>query len=288
MAAKMIELADKYCLVSGATSGIGEATARSLVSLGMHLTIVCRNRDKGVLLKASLEESSRHPVEVIVGDFSRLSDVRKIAQDYLSANKPLHLLVNNAGIVNTRRQLTEDGYEEMFAVNHLAPFLLTNLLLPVIKESAPARIVNVSSHAHTFVKNMGFDDLQAERQFKTFKVYGRSKLANILFTRELSKRLQEVGVTANSLHPGAVSTGLGLQNQGFFSHLLASMLRPFFKSPEQGAATSLYVATAQELEGVSGQYFSNSKQAKPKPWAEDDNEASRLWQLSCEMAGLSS
>lgn len=288
MASKMIDLADKYCLITGATSGIGEATARSLTGLGMHLTVVCRNRDKGLLLKASLEQSSRHPVDVIVGDFSRLSDVRQIAQDYLGTNKPLHLLVNNAGIVNTHRQVTEDGYEEMFAVNHLAPFLLTNLLLPVIKESAPARIVNVSSHAHTFVKNMGFEDLQAEQQFKTFKVYGRSKLANILFTRELSHRLEGLGVTVNSLHPGAVSTGLGLQNSGFFSHILASVLRLFFKSPEQGAATSLYVATARELEGVSGQYFSNSKQAKPKPWAEDDNEASRLWQLSCDMTGLPS
>jgi retinol dehydrogenase-12 len=288
MAAQMIELVDKYCLITGATSGIGEETAKSLAAMGMHVSIACRNRDKGYALKEKLEASSRHPVDVLVGDFSRLADVRQLASDYLSTNKPLHLLVNNAGIVNTRRQLTEDGYEEMFAVNHLAPFLLTNLLLPVIKESAPARIVNVSSHAHTFVKSMGFDDLQAERQFKTFKVYGRSKLANILFTRELSKRLQGLSVTTNSLHPGAVSTSLGQQNEGFFSHLLARLLRPFFKSPEQGAATTLYVATAKELEAVSGQYFSNCKQATPKPWAEDDAEAARLWQLSCEMTGFPS
>jgi retinol dehydrogenase-12 len=287
MAAEMIELVDKYCLITGATSGIGEVTARSLASMGMQVSIACRNRDKGYALKEELEASSRHPVNVLVGDFSRLADVRQVAHDYLSTNKPLHLLVNNAGIVNTSRQLTEDGYEEMFAVNHLAPFLLTNLLLPVIKESAPARIVNVASHGHTFVKNMGFDDLQAERQFKTFKVYGRSKLANILFTRELSSRLQGLGVTANSLHPGAVSTGLGLQNQGFFSHFLASLLRPFFKSPEQGAATSLHVATAKELEGVSGKYFSNCKETRPKPCAENDAEAARLWQLSCEMTGFS-
>lgn len=287
MTAEMIELEDKYCLITGATSGIGEATARSLVDLGMHVTIVCRNRDKGAALKARLEESSRHPVEILVGDFSRLADVRQLAHDYLSTNKPLQLLVNNAGIVNTRRQLSEDGYEEMFAVNHLAPFLLTNLLLPVIKQSSPSRIVNVASHAHTFVKNMGFDDLQAECKFKTFKVYGRSKLANMLFTHELSKRLQGHSVTVNSLHPGAVSTGLGLQNEGFFSHFFASLLRPFFKSPEQGAATSLYVATAKELETVSGKYFSDGKQASPKPWAEDDAEAARLWQLSCEMTGFS-
>jgi NAD(P)-dependent dehydrogenase (short-subunit alcohol dehydrogenase family) len=133
---------------------------------------------------------------------------------------------------------------------------------------------------------MGFDDLQAEREFKTFKTYGRSKLANILFTRELSRRLAGSGITANSLHPGAVSTGLGLQNDGFFSHMLAAMLRPFFKSPEQGAATSLYLATAEELEGVTGQYFANCKQTRPKPWGEDDAEAATLWQLSCEMTGL--
>lgn len=286
MAVEMMDLVDKYCLVTGATNGIGEVTAMKLAESGMHLTIACRNQEKGIGLKEKIEQTSAHPVDIIVGDFASLQDVRKIATEYLESGKPLHLLVNNAGIVNTSRRLTVDGFEEMFAVNHLAPFLLTNLLLPVIKKSSPARIVNVSSHAHTFVKNMGFDDLNAERQFKTFKVYGRSKLANILFTRELSRRLHGEGVTVNALHPGAVSTGLGLQNNGFFSHLIAALIRPFFKSPEQGAATSLYVATAKSLDGVSGQYFANCKQARPKSCAEDDKEASKLWHLSCEMTGL--
>lgn len=288
MTTEQIELADKHCLITGATSGIGGVTAQTLAAAGMHLTIVCRNRDKGLALKESLELRSSHPVTVLVGDLARLDDVRRIASEYLAMDRPLQLLVNNAGIVNTSRRQTVDGYEEMFAVNHLAPFLLTNLLLPVIEKSAPARIVNVASHGHAFSRGMGFDDLQAERHFKTFKVYGRSKLANILFTRELSRRLQGSDVTVNSLHPGAVSTGLGLQNPGVFSHLLAAMLRPFFKSPEQGAATSLYVATAKELDGVSGQYFSNSKLVRPKPWAEDDDEARTLWKLSCDMTGLSS
>lgn len=286
MTKEMIELSGKYCLVTGATNGIGEITARKLADLGMHVTIVARNKDKGLALKAALDTTSVYPVEVLTGDLAKLDDVRRVADEYLALGRPLHLLINNAGIVNTSRQLTTDGYEEMFGVNHLAPFLLTNLLLPVIKQSAPARIVNVSSHAHTFVRNMGFDDLQAERQFKTFKVYGRSKLANILFTRELSRRLEDDDITVNCLHPGAVSTGLGLQNNAFFGHILAAILRPFFKSPEQGAATSLYVATAKELETVSGKYFSNCKQARPKAWAEDDNEAGKLWQLSCEMTGL--
>ena len=188
--------------------------------------------------------------------------------------------MNNAGIVNTQRRETVDGFEETLAVNHFAPFLLTGLLLPLITATGHGRIVNVSSEAHAFVRDMGFDDMHAERGFRTFREYGRSKLANILFTRHLAARLPKPVATVNCLHPGAVATSLGTQNSGLLSAVLPRLLRPFFRTPEQGAATSLHLCTSEECGQVTGAYFRNCRQAQPRRWARDDEAAARLWQYT--------
>ncbi len=186
------------------------------------------------------------------------------------------MLLNNAGVMNTSRKETVDGYEETLAVNHFAPFLLTGLLLPALQNTPGARIVNVASDAHAFVKGMGFEDMQATSNYKTFREYGRSKLANILFTRRLARLLKGQDITVNCLHPGAVATSLGSQN-GFLGKMLPLLLKPFFRSPEQGAQTSIYLCSSKEVAGTSGEYFVNCKRSKPKPWALDDAAADRLW-----------
>ena len=221
-------------------------------------------------------------------DMTRLASVRSAAGAVLDLGRPIDVLLNNAGIVNARRVETEDGFEETLAVNHFAPFLLTGLLLPAILSSAPeARIVNVASNAHHFVRDMGFDDLQARNSYKTFTVYGRSKLANILFTRSLAKRLEQRGVTVNSLHPGAVSTGIGKQNGGITAQVAHLLLKPFIRSPEKGAETSIYLCTSDAVRDTTGAYFYNCKETRPKPWAEDDAAAARLWRVSEEATGFS-
>lgn len=275
----------KVTMVTGATSGIGEASAKALAEQGAEVFIVCRNRQKGEALLAQLSTAAGQQHQLLVGDLSRKADIRRVAEEFLQTGKPLHLLLNNAGVVNTSRQLTADGVEETFAVNHLAYFLLTELLRQRIIDSAPARIVSVASEAHNFCKAVNFDDLGFEQGYKTFTVYGHSKLCNILWTRELARQLEGTGVTANCVHPGAVRTGLGTQN-GWFGKLLTKLVGPFFRSPAQGAATSLHVATSPQLEGVSGKYFSDKKEKTPKPWAQDDQAAQRLWEVSAAMVDL--
>jgi retinol dehydrogenase-12 len=210
-------------------------------------------------------------------DMADLSSVRRAGEEFLAGNKTLDVLLNNAGVINTTRKETVDGFEETLAVNHFAPFLLTGLLLPLLQHTPGARIVNVSSNAHAFVKGMGFEDMQATRNYKTFREYGRSKLANILFTRRLAKRLQGQDVTVNSLHPGGVATSLGTQNKGWINKFVPLLLKPFFRTPDQGAQSSIYLCSSPEVAGVSGEYFFNSKRIQPKPWARDDAAADRLW-----------
>ncbi len=217
----------KHILITGATAGIGLAAAKNLAQAGARITLTARNPEKGSqALREISAGSERDDHAVVAMDFASLQSVREGVQRFLSANDRLDILLNNAGVVNTSRKLTADGFEETFAVNHLAPFLLTGLLLPVLLNPG-SRIVNVASDAHTFVRGMDFDDLQAESGYRTFGVYGRSKLANMLFTIELAERLNKHSVTCNSLHPGAVSTSLGTQNGGLMSKVLPVCCRPF-------------------------------------------------------------
>lgn len=277
---------DKHIAITGPTAGIGRHTSLDLARRGAKLTLFCRNPDKAALLRQEIVDQGSTEPRIILMDMADLSSVRRAADEFLALNEPLDILLNNAGVVNTSRKETVDGFEETLAVNHFAPFLLTGLLLPALQQAESARIVNVASDAHAFVKHMGFEDMQAEKGFRTFREYGRSKLANILFTRELAKRLQGQAITVNCLHPGAVATSLGKQNGGFMSTVLPRLLKPFFRTPEQGAQTSIYLCTSDKVADISGEYFAKSKLAKAKAWGRDDSAAERLWAYTQETIGF--
>jgi NAD(P)-dependent dehydrogenase (short-subunit alcohol dehydrogenase family) len=270
----------KTIVVTGATSGIGRATALGLAKLGSRLILVGRDAGRAEETRAEIQNvTGRNDVEVVRGDFARLAEVRRVADELLARTEAIHVLVNNAGVTMMKRTTTPDGFETTFAVNHLAYFLLTGLLLPRLRAAAPAaRIVNVASDAHRWGA-LDLDDLQNERQFKAMKVYGQSKTANLLFTRELARRLAGSGVTVNALHPGAVATRLGRGN-GPVLDLVQRAIGLFMKSPEQGAATSIHLASAAALEGVSGRYFADRKEKQPAAHATDDVTARRLWEIS--------
>ncbi|HWE35817.1 MAG TPA: SDR family oxidoreductase [Isosphaeraceae bacterium] len=274
----------KVCLVTGATSGIGCATAEALAARGATVVLVGRDAEKTARTAARIRETTGNSaVEYLLADLSSQAEVRRLARDFQGRHDRLHVLINNAGAAFTTRTESVDGIELTLALNHLAYFLLTNLLLDTIKASAPARIVNVASGAHTIVKALDFDDLQASRKkYGSFRVYGHSKLANILFTRELARRLEGTGVTANALHPGLVATNFGAK--------MPAVARFFFRlfglPPEKGARTVIYLATSPGVEGVSGRYFYKEKEAKPSAGALDAEAARRLWQISETMTGL--
>ncbi len=273
----------KVALITGATSGIGRETARALVAKGFRLYVLCRNPEKGQALCAEVGGD----VRLLLGDMASLADVRAVAERFLSLEPRLDLLVNNAGQINSERRLSQDGIELTFAVNHLAPFLLTALLLPRLLATPGARIVNVASLAHGFATSgIDLEDYNwAHKRFLPLVVYGHSKLANILFTRELARRLKGTGVTANCLHPGVVGTEFGM-NTGWFGRFVANMVRPFVLDSEQGARTTVYLATSPEVEGVSGEYYVDCKPATPLLWALDDQAAAGLWCLSEQLVGL--
>lgn len=282
----MTSLAGKTCLVTGATSGIGEETALGLARRGARVLIVGRSPERGARSRERIRsESGNGAVELLLADLASLDQVRKLATDVLDAAPELHVLVNNAGVVTLRRTTTADGFETMFGVNHLAYYLLTRLLLERLVSSAPARIVNVASDAHKFGV-LDIDDLQSEKRYGAMRSYGRSKSANILFTRELARRIEGSGVTANCLHPGAVSTRLGTSNNGWLGRSVKTLLRPFFLTAEDGARTSLHVATVPALEGISGRYFAKQKEAKPSAASTDPALAKRLWDESARLCGL--
>jgi NAD(P)-dependent dehydrogenase (short-subunit alcohol dehydrogenase family) len=276
----------KTIVVTGATSGIGRATAVGLAQLDSRLILVGRDAGRAEETIAEIRKATgRKDVEVVRGDFARQAEVRRVADEILARTEAIHVLVNNAGVTMLKRTTTPDGYETTFAVNHLAYFLLTGLLLPRLLAAAPgARIVNVASDAHRWGA-LDFGDLQNEREYKAMKVYGQSKTANILFTRELAKRLEGSGVTVNALHPGAVATRLG-RGSGPLFDLLQRVIGVFMKSPEQGAETSLHLATAPELATVSGRYFADKKEKPVRPHASDDATATRLWEISEGLTGV--
>jgi NAD(P)-dependent dehydrogenase (short-subunit alcohol dehydrogenase family) len=280
------EVKGKVCLVTGATNGIGFATARSLASEGATVLVHGRDAARGQRAVDDIVRVTDNPqVSFVQADFAALADVRRLA-DELNANLPrLDVLINNAGLLSSGRTLTSDGYETTFAVNHLAPFLLTNLLLEKLKKSAPARIVVVASRAHRRA-SLDFDDLMSDRSLKFMQVYGRSKLANILFTRALAKRLDGTGVTVNALHPGVVSTGLFQGSSTIVRALAGTIGRLFMISPQEGAKTSVYLASSAEVAGTSGGYYSDCRPAQPTAEAMSDADAERLWSISAKLVGL--
>jgi len=273
----------KTVLVTGGTNGIGLVTARELARMGAQVTILSRNAEKCAAVAASIRTATGNPVEFIAADLSNLAGIMQAAATFKQRHTHLHVLVNNAGAMFARRQLTSDGYEITFALNHLSYFLLTILLLDILKASAPARIVNVSSDAHEGA-TVDFDDLQGEKHFTGMRAYGQSKLANILFTYELARRLKGSGVTVNALHPGFIATGFA-RNNGIFYNLGMKVIGFFIRKPDQGAQTSIYLASSPEVEGVSGKYFVDCKAVDSSPLSHDRAMAEKLWQVSLELTG---
>jgi len=269
-------------MVTGGNSGVGKETAVGLASLGGNVVIVCRNKNKGEAAWAEVKaKSGNENIHLMLADLSSLKSVRDLADAFKSKYDKLNVLVNNAGEILSRRHVTVDGLERTFSSNHLGHFLLTNLLLDVIRDSAPARILNITSEAHRGAK-IHFDDLQGEKNYSAFRAYGQAKLANVLFTYELAKKLEGTGVTANCLHPGVVRTGFGRDDSGLMSAVIW-IASPFFKSAEKAARAVISLATSPELESTSGKYFSGMKEARSSEESYDRETARRLWEVSEEL-----
>jgi retinol dehydrogenase 14 len=274
-------------LITGGSGGIGRATALGLASMGAHVVITGRDRERTKVAAGEIRAAGGGPVDEFVADMSSQSEVRRLADELLQRLPRIDVLVNNVGGYWNTRHVTVDGLERTFAVNHLAPFLLTNLLLDRLKEGAPARVVTVSSHAHAMGR-IDFDDLQGERAYTGARAYNQSKLANVMFTYELARRLPPASVTANALHPGVVSTSFGAEDPGLIQRLLVPVARPFMKSAAQGAATSIFLASAPDLEQVTGRFFTSRRPKKSSEQTYDEAAAARLWQLSADLVGLPS
>jgi len=278
----------RICMVTGASSGIGRATAVELARLGATVILVCRNRSKG---EAVLDEI-RHKygnvnTDLLVADLLSLDSVRAAANQYIEKYEHLHVLVNNAGAFFMKRGVTADGIEKSFAVNYLSHFLLTNLLLETVKRSAPARIINMSGSHHSKA-TINFDDLQGERHYKGSHAIAQSKLAEILFTYELARRLEGTGVTANCLHPGVVATEFVDKAEDFprVIKYIYRLAKPFMKSPLKGAETTVYLASSPEVEGITAKYYVNKRAVRSSPESYDTATAERLWDVSMALTGL--
>lgn len=272
-------------LVTGGTGGIGRATARSLSTMGAHVAITGRDRVRAESAARDIRAAGGGPVDVFVADMSSLAQVRGLADEVLQRLPRLDVLVNNVGGYWNTRHVTADGFERTFAVNHLAPFLLTNLLLDRLEQSAPARVVTVASQAQSMGR-IDFDDLQGEHSYSGARAYNQSKLANLLFTYELARRLDGGPVTANALHPGLVSTSFGADDPALVQRLLVPFLRPFMKSPARGADTSVHLASAPALDQVTGQYFAGRTPRRSSSRSYDQAAAARLWRVSADLAGM--
>lgn len=267
---------NKFIIITGATSGIGKVAAIELAKVGAIIVFTSRDETKGEKVKEEIiAQSNNQDVEMMVCDLASFASIRSFCDAFKKKHDHLHVLINNAGIWELKRNLSQDGIELTLAVNHLAPFLMTNLLLDTIKANAPARVINVSSGLH-FYGNVKFDDLEGEKSFNGSRAYCHSKLMNVLFTKELARKLQGSGVTVNSMHPGVVATSLSRN----FHPVWRGMTKLFFISPQKGAETLIYLATSPEVEGLTGKYFYKKRAAKYSKKADDDAVASRLWQVS--------
>lgn len=277
----LAQMTGKICLVTGANSGIGFETAKALAKMGAHVVMACRNEAKARVAQQDIIKASKNPdVDLLIVDMSSLDSVRELAQTIKKNYQRLDVLINNAGVMLSKRQLSADGYEMQYAVHHLGPFLLTHLLLDLLKASASssssARIINVSSKLHSMA-NIEFDNLQAEKKFGLLKAYGMSKLALLMFTYSLAERLKGSGVTVNALHPGVIGSNLGG---------IPGFIKIFMKSPKRGAETSVFLASSPSVENVSGKYFSNCKPVNSSTASYNAEVAEKLWQLSAQQVGL--
>lgn len=286
MSPEQDSMKDETVLITGANSGVGFETAKALALKGVRIIAACRNREKG---KQAVEEiinfSGNEQVSLLEIDLSSLESVRNAAARVLDDVKVLDVLINNAGIITQKRELSEDGFELQLATNHLGPFLLTNMLLPIIIPSSKARIINLSSGAH-FMGKIHFHDLMLENSFKPFKAYGQSKLANILFTRSLKHHFGHRGIRANSVHPGFVNTNFGKSRSSEKLHGFLEWFTNFGVSAEKGAETSVWLASSPEAGEYSGEYFVKCKPARTSKGAKDMAAAEKLWHVSEELTEL--
>ncbi|HDD61194.1 MAG TPA: SDR family oxidoreductase [Chloroflexi bacterium] len=279
-------LTGKIYLVTGATAGIGKVTASALAGQGAQLVVHGRNKAKTEETVQEIKASTgNQQVSYLLADFSDLDQVRTLAKNFQDRYQHLHLLVNNAGGFFNKRTPTPYGVELTFLVNHLAPFLLTNLLLDTLKNSAPSRIINVSSEAHR-QDQMDFENLDFKKGYFGIKAYARSKLANILFTYQLARRLVGTGVTVNALHPGHIATDIWKTNFGLIGHALKRIMGLFSLTPEEGAENSIFLAASPTLEGVNGKYFIKNEPAQSSPVSYDEETARRLWDVSADLTSL--
>jgi retinol dehydrogenase 12 len=273
----------KVCIVTGGTSGIGKAAATALAGMGATVVLVGRDRGRTEAAAAEIGAVSSSPPKAEIADLASMEQVRGLAGRLASLER-IDVLINNAGLVLRQRRVTTDGFEHVFAVNHLAPFLLTNLLLPNLTASAPARVITVTSHAHTAAR-LDLGDLNLERGWDSWRSYANSKLANILFTRELARRLEGTGVTANCAHPGVVRTRFGHDASPLLKAGI-TIARPFMLSPQRGADTIVYLASSPEVAGHTGGYYVKRKRREPSAAAHDDTAARELWEISEDLSGL--
>src|SRR5256885_2240854 len=278
---------EKICMVTGANSGIGKATALALAQMGATVVMVCRDRARGEEARSEITTTSRtNAVDLLQADLSSQQSIHQLVETFQQHYTHLHVLLNNAGATFPgRRRETVDGLEMTFAVNYLAPFLLTNLLLDVLKASAPARIVNVSSNSHKS-GSIQMDDLQAEKLYRPMRTYPQSKLAVVLFTYELARRLQGTGVTANCLHPGFVATNFAQSDAGPAVRLLVKLIGSFGASPQEGAKTSIYLASSPKVEGVTGKYFVKSIPRRSTAISYDESLQRQLWEQSAKLVNV--
>jgi NAD(P)-dependent dehydrogenase (short-subunit alcohol dehydrogenase family) len=274
----------QVCVVTGATSGIGKAAATALARQGAEIIVVGRDPGRAEATAAAIQADGAPPPKVEIADLARLDQVRALAGRLNQTLDRIDVLINNAGLVLNERQVTPDGYEHVFAVNHLAPFLLTNLLRPKLTASAPGRVITVSSDAHTAAR-LDLDDPNLEHGWSSWRSYSNSKLANILFTRELARRLDGTGVTANCLHPGVVRTGFGRDARPLM-RVGITIAKPFMLSPERGADTMVYLASSPDVAAKTGGYYVKRQLREPSAAARDDGLARRLWEISERLTGL--
>ena len=276
---------DKVVLVTGANSGIGRAASLALAKKGATVVMVARNKERGEAARSEIiRESQNASVDLLLADLSSLESVRQLAAEFQRKYSRLHVLINNAGLFNQRRHVTMDGYENTFATNYLAPFLLTNLQLDLLKASAPSRIINVSSVGH-YSRHINFDDLNLEKEYGGWKAYGQSKLALVLFTHKLAKKLQGTGVTVNSVHPGTVATNIWSRPLGPVGFIMA-LPKLFMTTPKQGAETIVYLASSPDAKDLNGEYLEKLKVKKSSDESYNEEIAQRLWDVSAKLTGL--
>ncbi len=273
------DMANRVVMITGGTSGIGKETALGLARLNATVAIVGRDRERTANVVNEIKAATGNErIIPYICDLASLADVRKLATDFHADRSRLDILFNNAGAINSKRLLSKDGYELTFAVNHLAHFLLTDLLMDLLKESVPSRVI-VTTSAAANMGHMHFDDLMLEKNYTGFKAYGQSKLANQLFTFELARRLQKTGVTANCLHPGVVRTGFGMNNKGAM-RIGYTLFSPFLISAKKAALTPIYLASSPEVRDITGKYYSKGKEKEPPKEATDLESAAKLWEIS--------